>query len=116
MIHATKDPKIIGVLTTKITDITISPHWGLWSQSKTELEEAKEYYQFISKYANYLGATASASSINDLIKNSWKIKALTGTNFLTIAVWVGLSWNDSILSDVNAELESRKQFIKTKSY
>jgi len=116
MIHATKDPKIIGVLTTKITDTLVSPHWGLWSQSKAELAEAKEYYQFISKYASYLGATASFASVKDIIKKSSGTKLLTGTNLLTVAVWIGLAWNDSILADVKAELESRKQFIKTKPY
>jgi len=116
MIHATKNPKIIGVLTTKITDTLISPHWGLWSQSKAELEEAKEYYQFISTYTGYIGASVSVTGFKDLIAVALKKGKLTSGSLLTVVVWIGLIWNDAILTDIKKELKDRTQSIKTKPY
>jgi len=116
MIHATKDPKIIGVLTTKITDTIISPHWGLWSQSRSELEEAKTYYKYISDRANIIGVTLSITSFKEFVTELLKNKKLTSGGVLLIAVWVGLMWNESMLNDINAELENRKHFIKSKPY
>jgi len=116
MIHATKDPKIIGALTTKITDITISPHWGLWSQSKAELAEAKKYYQFILTVGSSIGLTVSANGLKGFLSELWKTGKVTPVGALLIVVWAGLYADQIILENINNELDSRKQFIKTKPY
>ncbi len=116
MIHATKNPKIIGFLTTKIVDTLINPDWGIWSRSTSELEEAKEYYKFVADSANLVGISLSITSFKEFISTLWAQKKFTAGGILIIAVWLGVMWNNSILNGINTELDNRKQFIKKSSY
>ncbi|MBL4606289.1 MAG: hypothetical protein JKY01_00455 [Pseudomonadales bacterium] len=113
LIHATKNPQVIGALSVKVTDVIVNPNWGLWSLTNKELAAKKKFHSAIDTYMTMLGLGASAGSISSLVKSSWSNKKVFNKNILLIIVWGGIWYSKQVLGETQDEIDSRKVFVKT---
>lgn len=91
----------------------INPQWGIWSLTNKELAADKDVHSFIDNYANYLGISASAIGMKDLITQAKEILKSEKSNksvwgiVAMFVVWGAVAFNKIELEKVNNEISNR---------
>jgi len=102
-----------GKLTDLILNTKVNPQWGIWSLTNEELLADQQFHDAINTYASWIGITASAQGVKDIIYLIIKNKKVTKGGIVTFALWGSLLFNLSELHKVNAELANRSTLNKS---
>lgn len=91
----------------------INPQWGIWSLTNKELAADKDFHSFIDNYASYIGISASALGMKDLITQAKEILQSKKSNksvwgiVAMFVVWGAVAFNKKELVKVNNEISNR---------
>ena len=91
----------------------VNPQWGILSLTNKELAADKDVHSFIDNYASYLGISASAigmknliTQAKDILKSGKSKKSVWGIVAM-FAVWGAVAFNKKELEKVNNEISNR---------
>jgi len=105
-----------GKLTDLILNAKVNPQWGIWSLSNEELLADQQFHDAINSYASWIGITASAQGMKDIIYLIIKNKKISKGGIVTFVLWGSLLFNLSELHKVNTELDNRSTLNKSPLY